>query len=176
VGASARWLSQPGSRRREINMERATQCMEKRMRGLAEREHTDVLEYVYDTQDRGADAVMCVKMFELVCERRRALGPASNKEAGLLLCAQEDNVRDFAKNFPGIFKSALDLEGAPRHLAMLKQLARIRLEVEKREMSEAEANVHATRVILEKTMRAPTGKETEESIVEKKRVVDASPS
>lgn len=158
-------------------MERATQCMEQRMRGLAEREHTDVLEYAYDKQDRGADAVMCVKMFELVCEKRRALGAASsNKEAGQFLCAQEENVRDFAKNFPGIFKNALDLEGAPRHLAMLKQLARIRLEVEKREMSEAEANVHATRVILEKTMRAPTGKEKEELIVEKKGLADAPPS
>ena len=141
--------------------------MERRMRTLAEREHTDVLEYAYDPQDRGADAIMCVKMFELVSERRRSLGSSvTNQEAARTLCAKEDNVRDFSKNFPGIFRNAVDLEGAPRHLAMLKQLARIRMEVEKREMSEAEANVHATRVILEKTMRAPTEKEKEELVVE----------
>jgi len=141
--------------------------MERRMRALAERDHTDVLEYAYDSQDRGADAIMCVKMFELVSERRRCLGSSvTNQEAARTLCAGEDNVRDFAKNFPGIFRNAVDLEGAPRHLAMLKQLARIRMEVEKREMSEAEANVHATRVILEKTMRAPTEKEKEELVVE----------
>jgi len=136
------------------------------MRSLAEREHTEVLEYAYDPQDRGADAVMCVKMFEMVSEKRRALGSSvSNQEAVRTLCAGEDTIRDFAKNFPGIFRNAVDLEGAPRHLTMLKQLARIRMEVEKREMSEAEANVHATRVILEKTMRAPTDKEKEELVV-----------
>ena len=148
-------------------MEHAARSMERRMRALAERDHTDVLEYAYDPQDRGADAIMCVKMFELVSERRRSLGPSvTNQEAARTLCAGEDNVRDFAKNFPGIFRNAVDLEGAPRHLAMLKQLARIRMEVEKREMSEAEANVHATRVILEKTMRAPTEKEKEELVAE----------
>ncbi len=133
------------------------------MRALAEREHTDVLEYVYEPQERGADAVMCVKMFELVAERRRSLGAElSDKEAARALCAASADVRDFAKSFPGIFRNATDLAGAPRHLAMLKQLARIRKEVEQRAMSEAEANVHATRVILEKTMRAPTEKERAE--------------
>jgi len=137
--------------------------MERRMRALAEREHTEVLEYAYEPQERGADAVMCVKMFELVAERRRGLGAdVSNQDAARALCAASQDVRDFAKNFPGIFRNATDLEGAPRHLAMLKQLARIRKEVEQRAMSEAEANVHATRVILEKTMRAPTEKEQAE--------------
>jgi hypothetical protein len=150
--------------------------MEQRMRTLAEREHTDVLEYAYDPQDRGADSVMCVKMFEIISEKRRALGSSvSDKEAArALLSSGEDNVRDFAKNFPGIFKNAVDLEGAPRHSAMLKQLARIRMEVEKRAMSEAEANVHATRVILEKTMRTPTEKERGELITKQERPATAS--
>jgi hypothetical protein len=144
-------------------MELASKCMEQRMRALAEQENTDVLEYVYESQDRGADAVMCVKMFELVAERRRSLGPeVSDEQAAQALRTASADVRDFAKNFPGIFQNAIDLAGAPRHLAMLKQLARIRKEVEQRAMSEAEANVHATRVILEKTMRAPTEKEKAE--------------
>jgi len=148
-------------------MEKAAKCMERRMRSLAERDHTEVLEYAYDAQDRGADAVMCVKMFEIVAEKRRSLGVAvANNEAGEALCVSEENVRDFAKNFPGIFKNAIDFEGAPRHFAMLKQLARIRMEVEKRDMSEAEANVHATRVILDKTSRAATEKERETMLVE----------
>ena len=133
------------------------------MRALAQRENTDVLEYVYESQDRGADAVMCVKMFELVAERRRTLGAGvSDEQAAQALRTASADVRDFAKNFPGIFRNAIDLAGAPRHLAMLKQLARIRKEVEQRAMSEAEANVHATRVILEKTMRAPTEEEKAE--------------
>lgn len=144
-------------------MEQAAKCMEQRMRALAEREHTEVLEYAYEPQERGADAVMCVKMFEIVAERRRSFGTElSDKEAGRALCTASADVRDFAKNFPGIFRNATDLEGAPRHLRMLKQLARIRKEVEQRAMSEAEANVHATRVILEKTMRPPTEKEKAE--------------
>ena len=144
-------------------MEQASQCMERRMRTLAEREHTEVLEYVYEPQDRGADAVMCVKMFEVIAEQRRGLGSeVSDEEAGKALSAASANVRDFAKNFPGIFRNATDRAGAARHLMMLKQLARIRKEVEQRAMSEAEANVHATRVILEKTMRAPTEKEKAE--------------
>ena len=158
----------------ELNMEHAAKCMERRMRNLADREHTDVLEYAYDSQDRGADAVMCVKMFEIISDKRRTLGDTmTNKDAGRALCTKEENIRDFAKNFPGIFKNAVDLEGAPRHFAMLKQLARIRQEVEKKEMSEAEANVHATRVILEKTMRAPTEKERAESLTQ---TVDAAPA
>jgi|LauGreStaDraftv2_3_1035109.scaffolds.fasta_scaffold16308_2 hypothetical protein len=144
-------------------MEQAASCIKSRMQALSQREHTEVLEYAYDPQEKGADAVMCVKMFEMIAERRRELGKdISASKASAALCEQDANVRDFSKNFPCIFRNALDLEGAPRHLAMLKQLARIRQVVEDREMSEAEANVHATRVILEKTMREPTVKEKED--------------
>jgi hypothetical protein len=146
-------------------MEQAAASIQKRMQALARREHTEVLEYAYDTQERGADAVTCVKLAELVAERRLGLGAAvGDAEAGRRLRADDATVEDFARNFPGIFKNSLDLAGAPRHLAMLKQLARIRQAVERREMSEAEANVHATRVILEKTAREPTAKEREEQV------------
>jgi hypothetical protein len=131
------------------------------MRDLAQRDGVGVLEYVYDEQARGgSDAVNAVKLAELVAERRLALGAAcSDAEAGRRLREEDALVRDFARDFPVIFRQALDREGAPRHLAMLKQLARIRKEVEGRHMTEAEANVHATRVIMEKTMRAPTEEE-----------------
>jgi hypothetical protein len=130
------------------------------MRSLAEQDRTEVLEYVYDTQDKGADAVMCVKMFQLIAERRRDLGLGyTDEEAGERLKQSDPMVSEFSRNFPAICRNALDYHQAPRHLSMLKQLARIRQVVERREMSEAEANVHATRVMLEKTMRAPTEKE-----------------
>jgi hypothetical protein len=141
-------------------MELAARRLEDRMRGLAQRDDVGVLEYVYDEQTRGADAVNAVKLAELVAERRLALGAScSDEEAGRRLRREDPLLRDFARDFPVIFRKALDREGAPRHLAMLKQLARIRKEVEGRHMGEAEANVHATRVILEKTMRAPTEEE-----------------
>ena len=144
-------------------MELAAATIQQRMQTLARREHTEVLEYAYDKQERGADAEMCVKMAKLVAERRRELGrTVSDGDAGKQLRTADLNVEDFAKNFPGIFKSSLDLEGAPRSLVMLQQLARIRQAVECREMSEAEANVHATRVILEKTARPATAKEKEQ--------------
>lgn len=145
-------------------MEHAATAIASRMRRLAQQDHTEVLEYAYGSQERGADAEMCVKMAELVAERRQALGGDVNaRRAARLLREQDPNVDDFAKNFPAIFRNALDFECAARHLQMLRQLARLRQVVERRDMSEAEANVHATRVIMEKTMREPTDKEKSEA-------------
>ena len=139
-------------------MEQAAKRLEDRMRAVAQRENVDVLEYVYDEQPRGADAVGAVKLATLVAERRRLLPPCGDAEAAAAL-RSDPLVDDFARSFPVIFRRALDLQGAPRHLVMLKQLARLRMEVEARQMTEAEANVHATRVILEKTVREPTEEE-----------------
>jgi|APCry1669189034_1035192.scaffolds.fasta_scaffold12201_3 hypothetical protein len=138
-------------------MQSAERRIGERMRAKAQEPNVDVLEYVYDTQARGADATTAVKLATLVAERRRELGPACPvAEARRRLCEADPNVRDFATSFPQIFALALDYEGAPRHLAMMKQQARLRQEVESGSMTEAEANVHATRLILEKTAREPS--------------------
>lgn len=137
-------------------MEAAAKCIDARMRRLAQQDHVDVMEYVYDRQEREADAVNAVKMATVVAERRRALGALSDAEAAARLQDEDANVATFARSFPTIFRHALDMHDGARHLDVLKVLARIRKEVEARSMTEAEANVHATRVILERTMRAPT--------------------
>lgn len=145
-------------------MRRVEERMAMRMRAKAEEPGVEVLEYSYDTQARSASAVTAVKLATLTAERRQALGPAcSPAEARRVLCAADPNLRDFAANFPHIFTLALDYEQAPRHLAMLQQQARVRQEVECGAMTEAEANVHATRLILERTARAPTQEEAARS-------------
>lgn len=146
-------------------MQQASQCIQQRMRRLAERPHTDVLEYAYDAQDREADAVTCVKLFERTAEVRRRLEAedgTSQEEIRRAVLREDPALEDFARNFPAIFKNALDLENYSSHSEVLKKLARLRKEVEAGSMSEAEANVHATRIVLERTMRAPTDKEKKE--------------
>jgi len=141
-------------------MNQAEQRIAARMRSKAEEPGVEVLEYAYDAQARSASAVTAVKLATLVAERRRELGPTcSAADARKRICEADANLRDFAVNFPQVFSMALDYEQAPRHLAMLQQQARLRQEVERGTMTEAEANVHATRIILEKTARAPTQEE-----------------
>ena len=142
-------------------MNQAEQRIAARMRAKAEEPGVEVLEYSYEAQSRSANAVTAVKLAVLVAERRRSLGRAcSVEEARRRLCEEDANIRDFAANFPQIFALTLDYDGAPRHLTMLQQQARLRQEVESGSMTEAEANVHATRIILEKTARAPTQEES----------------
>jgi hypothetical protein len=150
-------------------MDNVQACIDGRMHRLAQQDGVEVLEYAYDAQSRGADAEMCVKLATMVAERRRALGRSQTVTACAKILREEDSdIDDFAKNFPAVFNLALDYEGAPRHLSILKQLARIRKRVDERDMSEAEGNVHATRVILEKTMRSPTKEEASRSEPTKK--------
>jgi len=124
------------------------------MRAVAEREHTDVLEYVYDEQERGADAVQAVKLATLVAERRADLRHLAAAEAGDRLCREDPMLDAFRRSFPVVFRMALEPDAA-RHLDVLRRLARIRKDVEARGMTEAEANVHATRVVLERAAREP---------------------
>lgn len=144
-------------------MEQASKCIEQRMRALAGRPHTDVLEYAYEPQERGADAVTCVKLFQRTSEIRQRLGPeVEDAAAGRAVLQEDPSLEDFSKNFPAIFRNALSLQHGRQHLDVLKKLARLRKEVESGQMTEAEANVHATRIILEQTMRAPTAAEKAE--------------
>ena len=136
---------------------------------LASEPHTEVLEYQYDTAERNADAEMCVKLARKAVEVRRALPVGmSITKAAKQVCKQDEVLKQFSRTHPQIFMGMMDLEHAGRALEMLEKLARLRKEVE-RGMSEAEANVHANRLIMERTMRNPTDEERE------KLVFDAPP-
>ena len=141
-------------------MQHASKCIEQRMRRLAEKPHTQVLEYSYETQERGADAVTCVKLFQRVAEIRGRLDASmAPTDAHRAVLEEDPSLEEFARNFPAIFRNALDVKNVSHHLNVLQSLARLRKEVESGSMTEAEANVHATRIILEKTMRGPTEQE-----------------
>lgn len=123
---------------------------------LANAPHTEVLEYTYETPQRDADAVTCVKLATLAVEARRAL-PAdlSVVIAARRVCKQNDILKQFSRTHPQTFMAMMDSEKCGQALEMLKRLARLRQSVDQG-MSEAEANVHANRIIMEKTMRNPT--------------------
>lgn len=150
-------------------MENARIAQQERMRRLASEPHTEVLEYKYDTAERDADAEMCVKLACKALEARQCLPvELSITKAAKQVCRQDEILRQFSRTHPQIFMGMMDLEHAGRALEMLEKLARLRKEVEKG-MSEAEANVHANRLIMERTMRNPTAEERE------KLVFDTSP-
>lgn len=134
-----------------------------RMRKLAEQPHTDVLEYAYDSPAREADAVMCVKMAQRAVEARRALGKLKVDEAARRVCAADPLLKTFSQTHPQTFLVMMDLDNCGRALEMLSRLARLRKSVEEG-MPEAEANVHANRIIMENTMRNPTEEEREKLV------------
>jgi hypothetical protein len=134
---------------------------------LAREPHTEVLEYQYETAERNADAEMCVKLARKALEARREL-PVETQltRAAKLICTQDPILRQFSRTHPQTFMSMMDAEHAGRALEMLEKLARLRKEVE-RGMSEAEANVHANRLIMERTMRDPTEEEKTKLVFDK---------
>ena len=143
-------------------MDGALSCQQNRMRQVAERDHTDVLEYVFDTPSRDADAVTCVKLAQRTLEARAALAAGTPlKKAAKEIRQSDPLLKQFSTTHPQTFACMLDPEHSGRAFRMLETLARIRKGVEAG-MSEAEANVHANRVIMEKTMRDPTATEKEE--------------
>ena len=130
------------------------------MERLAQQPHTEVLEYTYKKPQRGADAVVCVKLATLAVEAREAL-PADVvdvRAAARCICSTHPLLKQFSRTHPQTFMAMMDLEHCGRALEMLTRLARLRQSVEAG-MSEAEANVHANRIIMEKTMREPTPEE-----------------
>ena len=129
------------------------------MTKLANNPHTEVLEYTYETPQRDADAVTCVKLATLAVEARRALqANISVVTAARRICKQNDILKQFSRTHPQTFMAMMDVEKCGQALEMLHRLARLRQSVDKG-MSEAEANVHANRIIMEKTMRNPTDEE-----------------
>lgn len=148
-------------------MENARVAQRERMCRLANEPHTEVLEYQYETAERSADAEMCVKLANKALECRRKLPVGMHiAKAAKQICKQDGILRQFSRTHPQIFMGMMDLEHAGRAMGMLERLARLRKEVE-RGMSEAEANVHANRLIMERTMRDPTEEEKEKLVFNK---------
>ena len=140
-------------------MEEARIAERTRMLKLANQPHTEVLEYAYDTPHRDADAVNCVKLAKLAMEARRQLPiTESIVSASKRICGQNEVLKQFSMTHPQTFMVMMDCEKNSEAFEMLQRLARIRQSVESG-MTEAEANVHANRVIMEKTMRNPTEEE-----------------
>lgn len=140
-------------------MENARSAQRARMSRLSAEPHTEVLEYAYEVPERDADAVTCVKMATLAVEIRRSIpSDVSLRKATRLVCAQNAALKQFSRTHPQIFLAMMDIEKCGPALEMLHRLARLRQSVEEG-MSEAEANVHANRLIMEKTMREPTSDE-----------------
>ena len=128
---------------------------------LAQSPNTEVLEYAYADPEREADAVMCVKLATSALTARRALpGDLDARSAARRVCKGDAVLTQFSRTHPQTFLAMMDLKNGGRALDMLMRLARLRQSVQEG-MTEAEANVHANRIIMEKTMRDPTEAERE---------------
>uniref|UniRef100_A0A6C0BYN0 Uncharacterized protein n=1 Tax=viral metagenome TaxID=1070528 RepID=A0A6C0BYN0_9ZZZZ len=140
-------------------MEGARSAEKNRMLQLANSPHTEVLEYAYETPQRDADAIMCVKLATLAVEARRGLpSDLSVVIAARKICKENPTLKQFSRTHPQTFMAMMDMEKCGQALEMLQRLARLRQHVDEG-MSEAEANVHANRIIMENTMRNPTEEE-----------------
>ena len=129
------------------------------MRSLADEPRTDVLEYVYDSPERAADPQMVVKLAAKTVEARARLPRDMNVvKAAKRLCASDETLAQFSRTHPSTFMLMLDQDNCGRAMLMLEQLARLRKAVNQG-MSEAEADVQASRLIMEKTMRGPSSEE-----------------
>ena len=152
------------SRKSEIaetkQMDSAENCARQRMQSLADKPHTDVLEYVFDRPIKDATAQMCVKLSSMVIEERSRL-PVSmpKKEARKIICEKDQNLATFKQTHPRIFSMMLDVEKNKVHLEMLKRMARVRQEIENNNMTEMEARVHVNKFVTEHSMRDPNEKE-----------------
>ena len=141
-------------------MEAAEKAQAARLARLAQLPHTEVLQYGFDAQERDADPVACVGLARRTVEARRGL-PAglSVKRAKAALGAQDPLLEQFSRTHPRIFQAMLRPDDCGKAMEMLEKLARLRQQVDSGGMSAAEANVHASRLIMERTMRAPTPQE-----------------
>ena len=143
-----------------LKMDKATEAQSARMAKLAEQPNTEVLEYVYDPQEREATPEVCVNLAKRAQEARKALTGTHTVEAAMKTVRSQDAVLDqFSRTHPQIFKSMMDLENCGRAMEMLERLARVRQQIHQGNMSEPEGQVHANRIIMERTMRAPTDQE-----------------
>ena len=136
-----------------------------RMLRVAQRPNTEVLEYAYETAEREADAVMCVKLATSALEARSALAKDPDaRSAARRICEADGALRQFSRTHPQTFLAMMDLKNGGRALEMLTRLARLRQSVQEG-MTEAEANVHANRIIMERTMREPTESERQNLVL-----------
>jgi len=145
-------------------MEGAGAAQRARMARLAQQPHTDVLEYTYESPERDAPAVVVVKLATRAVEARKSLPKDLDvRKAARRVCKEDKLLEQFSRTHPQTFMTMMDMDNCGAALEMLYKLARLRQSVESG-MSEAEANVHANRIIMEKTMRNPTGEEREKLV------------
>ena len=141
-------------------MEDAQKCYDNRMRRVAEREGTAVYNFAYDEQRRQASPEVCVNLARRTIEAREKIPSNIGLiEAGLQICKEDPVLQEFSQNFPKIFAYMLDPETCGDKLAMLEKMARVQKDVVNRTLSETEAKVHVSRLVMEKTMREPNEEE-----------------
>ena len=141
-------------------MQNAQAAHEARMRRLAEQPRTEVLKYDFSLPERDATASVCVGLARRVVEARQKVAHLSVKAARQHICAEDAVLDQFSRTHPRIFKTMLNVDTCGFALEMLEKLARLRQQIESREMSEAEGNVHASRLIMERTMQNPDPDQT----------------
>jgi len=152
-------------------MDSAQEVAAQRMRRLAEQPHTEVLEYRYEQPEREATAIVAVNMARKTIEARAALPALCGlKRAARLVRATDPLLEQFSKTHPQIFMQMLDPAHSGAALQMLEKLARVRMAVESREMSAAEAEVHASRLMMEATMRTPKNETEAAQVAEQESV------
>ena len=100
-------------------MQTASTAHEARMRTIAARPHTEVLEYVYAEQEREATPEMCVKLARACVERRQELPELSADEASVSIREKDPVLAQFSRTHPQIFRNMMDLQQCGQALTML---------------------------------------------------------
>ena len=155
-------------------MEGAGAAQRARMARLAQQPHTDVLEYTYESPERDATPVVVVNLATRAVEARKSLPKDLDfRKAARRVCKEDKLLEQFSRTHPQTFMTMMDMDHCGAALEMLCKLARLRQSVESG-MSQAEANVHANRIIMEKTMRNPT-KDEQDKLVFSESLPAASP-
>ena len=137
-------------------MESIGLLQERRMREVASRDNTTVMEYTYETPERQASPGLCASLARDVFCQRRKLSMLSAEAASELITSGSEALSTFSRTHPRIFEMMMDLDKGPPALEMLEKMARIRIEAEQTGMSETECLVHVNRKIMESTVRDAT--------------------
>lgn len=119
-----------------------------------------VMENVFDEPKKLADPYVCMNLASAILVERKELKHLSDSEAAAKIKTDSEIFALFSETHPKIFEHMCDAERGARHLDALRHLAVLRREANERGMTEQEALVHANRIIMERTMRAPTDEET----------------
>ena len=141
-------------------MDSARRCEERRLEQLAGQKGVTVLEYAHSEPERRATPEICCRYArDVLLLRRRDYAALSKEDAGAAIVKSSEALAVFSRTHPRVFANMLDENVGPGALQMLERFARIRAQGEATGATEEEMLVHANRLIMEKTMRAPTEEE-----------------